>query len=184
MPETLDIGKRIRKRRDELGLTLRQLAKKTDLTASFLSQVENGQANTSIGSLRRIAEAMGVSMLHFLDEGPKHNPVVRAENRSRLTLAGSKVSYELLVPDLSRKMEVFQGRVGPGKGNFARKLREPTEECILVLSGTLIVGLEADEYTLGPGDSIYFEGSSLVKLESGEEDEETTWLSVITPPVF
>lgn len=39
----MKIGKRIRSRRDELGLGLRKLGVLTDLTAGFLSQIENDQ---------------------------------------------------------------------------------------------------------------------------------------------
>jgi len=182
--KTAQIGERIRARRLQLGSSLRELARKTELTASFLSQVETGQANASISSLRRIAEALNVSILYFLQEGPKHDPVVRADRRPKITLSGSKVTYELLTPDLARKLEVLQGTMSPLMGNVARPLREPTEECIIVLSGALDVGLETEEHTLHPGDSIYFEGYQLRKLANHSKDDEATWISIITPPAF
>ncbi len=43
MSDNLLLGKRLNKRRTELNLSLRDLAEKTDLTASFLSQLERGQ---------------------------------------------------------------------------------------------------------------------------------------------
>lgn len=52
------LGYRIQVRRKETGQSLRDLAGKRDLTASFISQVERGQTNPSIDSLRRIAEAL------------------------------------------------------------------------------------------------------------------------------
>lgn len=180
---SVSIGHRIKERRQEVGLTLRELGKRAGVSASFLSQVERGKVNTSLRTLRRIAEALDVSVLHFLSETRQHSPVVRASARPRLTVPQAGVTYELMVPSLSRKMEVFQGRVAPGTGNFARPLREPTEECIVVLSGALLVGLESGEYVLYPGDSIYFEGVSLRKLACAS-DEEAVWISVITPPVF
>jgi len=201
------IGLRIRKLRKRLGLSLRDLAGRTGLTASFLSQVERGKTNTSIDSLRRIAEALDVSMLYFLSEtpqtngldpakveavempdvSPKYNPVVRAGGRSKLILPDSGVTYELLTPGLAHKMEVISGRISPGVGNVARLLREPTEEWIYVLYGALLVELEVDAeiqaYVLNAGDAIYFEGQTLRGL-SCASDEETSWISVITPPVF
>jgi transcriptional regulator with XRE-family HTH domain len=189
-----DVGLRIRKRRQEEGLSLRELAERTDLTPSFLSQVERGRASVSLGSLRRIAEGLDVPILYFLAEdkdgnaangrdGLEYNPVVQAARRRKLTLPDSRVTYEMLVPDLSGKLEAFFGRVAPGTGNVARRLREPTEEFIHVLSGILKVRLLTGHYLLSPGDSIQFEGASLVEL-SCASDEEVVWLSVITPPVF
>ena len=180
----VQIGERIRARRQELGSSLRDLARKTGLTASFLSQVETGQANTSISSLRRIAEALNVSIHYLLQEGPKHDPVVRADSRPKITLSGSKVVYEMLTADAARKLEVLQGTLSPGTDNVARPLRIPTEECVIVLSGALDVGLETEQYTLGPGDSIYFEGHQLRSLTNHSHDEKVTWISIITPPAF
>ncbi len=194
--EGIEVGLRIKERRQALGISLRELAKRTELTAAFLSQVERGQVNTSIGSLRRIAAALDLSILHFLEEGqtpaaPQHVPVVRANRRLKLSSPDFVIEYELLTPDLSRKMEVICGRVKPGSGNVVRHLREPTEEWIYVLSGALLVRLQQEnapygmeEYVLGPGDSIYFEGSQLRALECASQTEDVVWISVFTPAVF
>jgi transcriptional regulator with XRE-family HTH domain len=186
--EDLYIGQRIKARRKRAGYSLRELASRTELTAAFLSQVERGQVNPSISSLRRIAEALEVSMLSFLAEsaqasGPKYSPVVRVERRSKLNLPDSKVTYELLTPDLAHKIEVVAGCISPGTGNVARPLREPTEEWIYVLSGALLITLGSDNYILNPGDTIMFEGAELKTIACASQ-EDATWISVITPPVF
>jgi transcriptional regulator with XRE-family HTH domain len=191
------MGNRIKKRRAEIGLSLRELADKTDLTASFISQVERNQTKPSIDSLRRIAEALNVSILFFLADHARpraisarrapslqYSPVVRAHARSKLILPVSGLTYELLVTDLARQMEAFSGRLSPRTGNVARRLRAPTEEFIYVLSGALCVGLDDEEHTLCSGDSIYFDGTTLQKLECASADEDAVWISVITPPVF
>lgn len=192
------LGYRIQVRRKEMGHSLRDLAGKTDLTASFISQVERGQTNPSIDSLRRIAEALQVSILYFLSDhiqpqpkarGAKNKsltyvPVVRADARSQLTLPVSGVTYQLLTPDLAHKMEAICGRLAPGTGNVARRLREPTEEFIYVLAGALCVGLDSGEQVLCSGDSIYFSGAKLNKLACASPKEDAVWISVITPPVF
>jgi transcriptional regulator with XRE-family HTH domain len=187
--EDIGIGQRIKERRQTLAISLRELARRTELTAAFLSQVERGQVNTSISSLRRIAVALDISLLYFLDDAqllsaPQHIPVVRAGRRLKFSSPDSVVEYELLTPDLSHKMEVICGRVKPGSGNVVRHLREPTEEWIYVLSGALQVRLQVEEYVLGPGDSIYFEGTQLRALECASQDEDVVWISVFTPAVF
>ncbi len=53
-------------RRNELNLSLRALAEKTELSAAFLSQIECGKSNPSLNSLQRIAEALHVSLSYFL----------------------------------------------------------------------------------------------------------------------
>jgi transcriptional regulator with XRE-family HTH domain len=183
MTESLNIGKRIKSRRTELKLSLRDLAEKTDLTASFLSQLERGVTNSSLKSLQRIADALGIPLLYFLSDNSKRSPVVRAESRSRLDLDDRMVSYELLSPDLTGKLEALMRQLKPGYETIARPLSVETEQLIFVLAGSLIVFLKDKEYTLNVGDSIYFNGQDLVKLKCGGEDE-ARWVSVITPPVF
>ena len=177
------LGERIRERRNELGLSLRTLAEEVDLTASFLSQIERAQADPSIRSLRRIADALGVSLFHFLVERESVSPVVRKDERKRLELPGSKVVCELLTPSIRRKMEALMINANPVRGNIAQPLPAPTEECIVVFEGRVCVTLNDEEYELEPGDSIYFEGSRLRSI-SAVGDEEALFLSAMTPAVF
>ncbi|MAT41240.1 MAG: hypothetical protein CL609_02785 [Anaerolineaceae bacterium] len=206
MSSNVSPGSLLKKLRKERGYSLREVARRSDLTASFLSQVEHGISNVSLDSLRRIAEALDVPLMYFLEEQPgdienlsehiepepcldedritEYSPVVRAGCRPRLILPPSGVEYQLLVPDLSHKLEAVIGRLSPGTANVARKLREETEEFIYVLSGELLIELEGQEYVLRPGDSINFPGEKLTKLACASLDREASWISVITPPVF
>ena len=178
-----NIGVRIREQRKARSLSLSELAQKTGVTTSFLSQVERGLVSTSISSLRKISEALGVSILYFLNDTPKHDPVIRAGKRLQITLPGlSSIVYEVIAANLAN-VEVFLGHLKPGMIYQAYPLRSPTEECVYVLSGALIVELERQVFTLSAGDSITFEGISLKRF-SCESGEETTWLAIITPPAF
>lgn len=199
------VGSRLKHRRETIEISLRKLAQMTDLSASFLSQVERGKANLSLKSLEKIASALEVSLLYFLSEDSLHapsntpapesaskdtpqnfeyDPVIRANCRSKLILPVSGVTYELLAPNLGQKMVAITGQLSPGTDNVARRLREPTEEFIYVFSGILLVELDSGELYLNPNDSIYFDGNSLRKLACASEDQDAVWLSVITPAVF
>ncbi len=180
----MTIGEKIKKRRLELNLTLRDLASKTQLTPAFLSQLENGKTNTSLSSLQRISDALCIPMMYFLSNSTRQSPVVRAESRSLLDLDDHRVIYQLLTPSLDGKMEALLGQITNSCGeNISRKLPVETEEFIFVLEGLLVVGLKEDRYELRTGDSISFNGRDLTYLASGC-DGVTRWISVITPPVF
>jgi transcriptional regulator with XRE-family HTH domain len=176
-------GRRLSKRRKELGFSLRELADRTQLTASFLSQVERGVTNPSLNSLQRIADALSVPLLFFLAEDKHKSRIVRSQNRPEMKLSDSNIMYELLTPDLSGKFEVVCGTLKPGVENIVRRLSVETEEFIIVLEGSLLVGLGDEEFILHPGDTIYFDGAMLRKLTCASPDE-VRWISVITPPVF
>jgi mannose-6-phosphate isomerase-like protein (cupin superfamily) len=123
-------------------------------------------------------------MLHFLREVHEHDPVVRSNERAILSLPNSNLTYELLTSGLTHKLQVFIGKVDGKTENFARRLREPTEEVIFVISGVLTVGLDSGDYTLQTGDSICFEGYQLKSLSTSGPANETSWISIITPPAF
>ena len=65
---SVDVGGRIRQLRLGLGMSVRSLAAKTGFSPSLISQVEHGQVTPSIGSLERIALALGVSLGKFFTE--------------------------------------------------------------------------------------------------------------------
>ena len=179
----MELGDRVRERRQQLGFSLRDLAERSELTASFLSQVERGVTSPSIDSLRRVASALDVPVFHFLLEPDRESPVVRSNQRIRLTWPGSQIGFQLLTPKLNRKMEAFLTEREPGDQTPIARLGEQTEEFIYVLQGQVEIQLGETAYLLGPGDTIYFDGAMLQKIEP-RGDQTARYLSVLTPPVF
>ena len=64
----MKIGYRIKDLRTRQRITLKQLARKTGLTTSFLSQLERDLTSPSINSLEKIAEAMGMKVGYFFED--------------------------------------------------------------------------------------------------------------------
>ena len=60
--DTPNYGPVIRQRRKALGMTLDDVAKATNLTIGFLSQVERGISSPSLSSFQRIAGALQTSL--------------------------------------------------------------------------------------------------------------------------
>ncbi len=199
-----EIGLRIHHRRSEKGYSIRELTEKSGLSPAFISQLERGKVSASLDSLRSLADALEVPMTYFFSEyspadsilaapvkladeeekNVRYSPVVRAGSRPQLTLPGESVVYELLSIDLARKMEATIGSLKAGQTYKARRLREPTEEMILVISGSLQITLTDETYFLYPGDSIYFDGEQLKEMTCASRNEGVVWLSVMTPPMF
>jgi transcriptional regulator with XRE-family HTH domain len=179
----MQLGHRIRARRKELGLSLRELEERVGLTASFLSQVERDLTSPSIESLNKISQALEVPIFYFLLEPDARCPVVRQDKRVRLNLPDSNLTYQLLTPDRDRKMEAFLAEREPGLEKIAIPLDQQTEEFIYVLQGQLEIQLGEEVYLLGPGDSVYFDGANLRRL-AARGDQTLRFISVITPPIF
>lgn len=199
------IGEKIKRRREMLGYSLRKVAELTGLSASFLSQVELNRNSMSLSSLHATAAALDVPLIYFLDDkvpgrdftggendnqniavmGDEYNKIVRKDERNQLIMQKSGVTYELMVPSMNRKMVAFQRSLSPGFEHPVRRvLKEPTEEFVYVVSGSLFVELTTGKYCLNEGDSMYFDGYELLGFECASTDEDAVWNTVITPSIF
>jgi DNA-binding NtrC family response regulator len=62
-----EIGQRIRGKRHELDLTLKQLANRTGLSVSLISQIELAKSAASMSTMHKLAAALGVKMTFFFE---------------------------------------------------------------------------------------------------------------------
>ena len=62
-----EVGRRIRGRRKELALTLKQLANRIGLSVSLISQIELGKSAASMSTLHKLATALQVKMTYFFE---------------------------------------------------------------------------------------------------------------------
>jgi transcriptional regulator with XRE-family HTH domain len=153
-----NLGECLRRLRERQNMSLRALGEVTGFSASFLSQVENGQASPSISSMEKIAAALGVTLWQFFQvaEVPQAN-IIRGENRSLLTLEWSKAEVESLgfLGDGSR-FQAALVRIKPGgiSGKHARP--SMNDEFVFVYEGTAVLALSDDgrEELVHKGDSI------------------------------
>ncbi|MGH0036108.1 MAG: response regulator [Myxococcota bacterium] len=62
-----EVGRRIRGKRQASELTLKQLANRTGLSVSLISQIELGKSAASMSTLHKLATALGVPMTYFFE---------------------------------------------------------------------------------------------------------------------
>src|SRR5256714_13716032 len=132
----VDVGERLRDIRRLRRATLKTIADRAGVSESFLSQVERGRASASIASLRRIADALGVSVADLFEpDGPPRPRVLRREERPSLAfgILGRKL---LLTPRPLQQLEVFAGELDPGGSTGAQPYAHgDSERPFAVLSG-------------------------------------------------
>ena len=63
---SVEIGRRVRRRREELGFTREQLAEQVDLSANFFAEIELGRKNMSAKSLYKVAKVLNLSADYIL----------------------------------------------------------------------------------------------------------------------
>jgi transcriptional regulator with XRE-family HTH domain len=180
----VDVGERLRVLRGFRRLTLRAVADRSGLSESFISQVERGRSNASIGSLKRIAEALGVTMADlFGSDGPPGPRVLRRADRPALSfgILGRKF---LLTPRPLTHLEVFAGELEVGGSTGEQPYAHgDSEELFVVLSGSVQLELGGEVYELGRGDSVDYRSSTPHRVaNTGDTTAEVLW--IVSPPSY
>ncbi|MFI8713023.1 helix-turn-helix domain-containing protein [Brevibacillus brevis] len=140
--------------------TLKQIAEKTQLSISFLSQVERGKSSITLESLKKISEALGVSPGYFFSgESSGGNGQVRRAGKERSGLPHAPFVYEDLSSDLVNSMLVPILVTLSPHGEKGTPFVHQGQEFIYVLEGVLTLLLGEEEHDLFPGDSIHMDSS-------------------------
>lgn len=178
-----EIFRKIKNLRFEQGITLKELSEKTGLSVSFLSQVERGTSSLAITSLKKIADAFGVKMIHFFEETEDLNYAVKKPSQKPFKIGSSDSTYIKLSNNFAdRKIEPFLVTLQPNQKEV-ESVNHPGEEFYYVMEGAVLITVDQTEYYLKKGEAIHFP-SELPHIWENPLDDETILLSVITPVIF
>jgi transcriptional regulator with XRE-family HTH domain len=180
-----DVPRRLRAERERRGISLRELARRLDISPSAISQIETGRARPSVATLWAIVTELGMSLDDlFAPEAdaprPRTLPVVTAETREALQLA-TGVRWERMTanadPDVDFIWVVYD--VGGSSSPDDGFIRHAGREYGLVLSGRLEVTVGFERSVLGPGDSISFDSTTPHRLRNaGDEPVTGVWVVI------
>ncbi|MFE0458900.1 cupin domain-containing protein [Kitasatospora sp. NPDC058965] len=176
------VGARVREYRRMRRMTLRALGEAAGVSHSFLSQLENGRTEASVGSLRRISVALGLTIADLFDSGtPARHQVLRREDRPQVGVQAGSRKYMIAQPPL-RHLEVYSAEFEPGASTGdGAYTHGDAQEILLVISGEVTLELDDERHTLRTGDSIEYATSVPHRLvNSASERTEVLW--IISPP--
>jgi transcriptional regulator with XRE-family HTH domain len=176
------VATRIRALREAMGLSLRDLAERSGVSAPMLSQVERGETSPTLAVAAKIATGLELtlSQLLRLDEG-QNIAVSRAGERRRFERGGHR--FEELTPPLpGQRADVSVHTLEPGASTGGREdppMHEPgSRETAVVLNGELALFVEGARHDLASGDSVTFDADLPHHFENDGE-EPTRFLAVI-----
>lgn len=177
-----EIGQRIKELRKKKKITLKELGKKTDLSASFLSQVERGVSSMTITTLKKVADALDVPIGELVEMNME-NSFVNYRSAQRLNLQRAYVSYLPLGGRFDgRKLEGLILTMKPNCHD-QKMMRHAGEEFYYVLSGTATFYVDGKEYEIAEGEVIHYP-STLPHRTVNKQEEELVMLCVSTPVIF
>jgi quercetin dioxygenase-like cupin family protein/DNA-binding XRE family transcriptional regulator len=150
------VGELVRRLREQRGLSLRALGTATDFSASFLSQLENGQVSPSISSMERIANTLGVTLGEFFSAlgSTEGGVVVRAADRVEMQSQWSQAVMQALSPmTRGSLLEPLLITLEPGGRSGKHPTARPREEFAFVVEGEVQLTLGPDTFRMSAGDA-------------------------------
>lgn len=179
-----DLGRRLCRVRELHGLSQRQLGKRAGVSNATISLIENDRSSPSLGILKRILDAVPISMAEFFAlEMPADTQVVyRADELTEL--AGGGISYRQVGRDLGqRRLQMMIERYAAGAYTGRSPLEHDSEEGGVVISGRLELTVDGETFLLGPGDAYLFNSRRPHRFRNAG-NEELMLVSACTPPSF
>jgi transcriptional regulator with XRE-family HTH domain len=179
--EWVAIGERIRTARESARMSVRELARRVEVSPSHVSQAERGLAKFSVRTLYSVVNELGVSMDSLFAETSVAAPVqdlksvsaaagsedslerdgivLRADSRPTIPLA-SGTRWERLTPRPESGAEFIEVVYPPVQDADLQAVsfaQHSSREYGIVIRGTLTVQVGFERSELGPGDSIAFD---------------------------
>ncbi|HEX2398784.1 MAG TPA: cupin domain-containing protein [Mycobacterium sp.] len=152
------LGERVQTLRIDRGLTLRELADRSDVSVSMLSSVERGEKAPTVVVLDRVAAGLDVSLASLVAADEAARIIVRrAADQDRVDEPGGwqRTILSPVVPGVN--FEWIRSTLPPGcdAGTFPA-YAPGSHEFVAVQSGTLTLTIDERELSLSAGDSVYF----------------------------
>ncbi|MFC3628324.1 helix-turn-helix domain-containing protein [Paracoccus angustae] len=183
----VDLGTRLRRRRKVRGLSLKEVARRAEVSIGLISQVERGLTMPSVRSLGAICSALEMPvgwLFDTADTDEVDDLVVRRHQRRVLDLGAKGMIKELMTPDSCTGIQMMRLVIRPGGSTGDTPYNHPSgAKCGTVLSGHLMLEVDGDTRRLTAGDSFAFEATCMIRFWC-EDSEAAEVLWVVTPAVY
>ena len=183
-----DLGRKLRQLRLRKKIALVDLGRHTGLSASMLSQLENGKLVPTLPTLARIAMVFDVGLEHFFAEKRSKRvfSIVRANDRlvfpENAESPAPGYFFEVLAYGaMDKSLSAYVAEFPQRDSKQAPEHFHEGAEFLHVLQGTLAIHYESEDHVLGAGDSVYFDGSEPHSYR-GQSDPPARAIIITVPP--
>lgn len=155
--EMVDVGLRLRLLREERGISMRALARRSGLSANALSMIERGLTSPSVSTLNKLATALEVPITAFFRPEPIREQVVfRKATERNLTPFSNGLIEGLGGESFAGRVEAFLLTMECGGSSGPHGMIHTGHELVFCLRGTLEYEVDGQVYVLEPGDTLIF----------------------------
>ncbi len=177
----MDIGKKLKRIRVKNGLTLEDVANRSELSKGFLSQLENNNCSPSISTLEDILEVLGSSLKDFFADDKEGSIVYKTEDYFENEQADYIISY--IVPNAQKNaMEPIKITIKPS-GRSQEIEPHEGEDFGYILEGKADLIYGKEKHRLSAGETFYLYCNENYHIENNTKEPcSLIWIS--TPPFF
>ena len=180
------LGERIRNRREKLSIQINDLANSIGVTPSLISQIERAKAFPSIVTLKKIADALQITVGTLIGENEtfSKNPIVTFDEKKIVHSNESGAALFLLSNHDQQKLMEPHLFVFPPKSDSRRLVNAiPGQSFYFALKGSFKIEINHAEFTMSQGDSFYFNsGTDHTIYNLDNTEAQLLWVS--TNPII
>ncbi|MCG6656484.1 cupin domain-containing protein [Halomonas campisalis] len=153
-----DVGARLRALRTLRGISQRELAKRCGVTHSSLSLIEQGKVSPSISSLKKILDAIPISVGDFFTMDLESRDQVFYSAGELADMGSGEVIFKLVGANRqARALSFMIETYPPGTDTGREMIAHQGEEAGVILEGEIEITVGAETRVLGPGEAYYFD---------------------------
>jgi len=157
------IAQRIKNRRIELGLSIREAARLTDTSPSTIQKIESNEMVPSIAILMKVARGLNQKVTSFFEDvsEPRKVVLVRHDERRSTTIPASSLKVEDLGSSIEdARLEASILTIEKGGSSGKDPLIHEGEEIKFCMEGKIVYTISDEEYVLEAGDCIHFKSGN------------------------
>lgn len=182
--EPAAVGPRLREIRNQLGLSQRELARRSGVTNGMISLIEQDKASPSVALLKKVLVGIPMSLAEFFAQPQTAEPQAFFAAAELTALDSGKIRFRQVGAQVpGRTLQVMTETYPPGADTGEAMLQHEAQEGGIVIRGRIEVTAGHQSRVLGPGDAYYFD-SRMPHRFRNIGDEECELFSACTPPTF
>ena len=177
------IGLKVFSHRKRMGLSLQQLAERSDVSAAAIHKIEQSGMVPTITTLLKIAGALGRPVSYFIEEEVGQDDVAVLtrpdENRPVYTSHKGIELNSVSGPYGRFLLAGARACVEPGADSGRKPMQHPGEELVHVISGMLEFTVSGQPYEVGPGSTLHFRGDQPHTWRNpGSTEARAVWMAL------
>lgn len=176
-----NLGHRLKMVRIQAGLSQRELAKRSGITNAGISLIESNQNSPSVASLKKVLDAIPISMSDFFSlEKPVHDEVF-FDAIDLLPLSQGKVSFWQVGNAQKHNLQILYEHYQPGADTGKSMLQHDSEEGGVIVEGEIELTVGDRKKILKKGDAYLFDSRIAHRFRNISKSE-CVIVSACTPP--